>query len=291
MKRILIILLLVFLVGCGKKTYKITLSENLSLVDTTINLEKVSDNKELEIQIHVPEGKTFESILINGSEKELQISDNFTFKVTVKEQLNIEVTFIDTYITSISFLESDHFSFDINEFRLSDITFKAVDSNNEEFNLPLKREYLSLSDFLKLFVLGNHEITINYGNKELKAYIEITTTLPELVQDIIVYSIVDGNTHKFYVIGGFVSYELNITQNLTGEGTFLNQAGGILEYSYDRKTVTIIHTFGALKTGHHEVFHIRFDKEIDLTINLENCKFYNYDEELIELQNIKYYQR
>ena len=174
MKRILIILLLLFLVGC-EKTYKITLSDNLSLVDTTINLEKVSDNKELEIQIHVPEGKTFESILINGIKKELQISDNFTFKVTVKEQLNIEVTFIDTYISSISFLESNHFSFDINEFRLSDINFKATNSNNEEVVLPLKIEYLSLSDFLKLFALGNHEITINYGAKELKAYIEITT--------------------------------------------------------------------------------------------------------------------
>ncbi len=294
MKKILLLLMLLLLAGCDKKkTYQMTISENISLVDTSLDLTKIAENEEVELKITIPEGKTLNELLINGVDKKALLDENLIIKLTVTEEINISVTFVDTYIVSLSFLDDNaNFSFDIDEFRLSDISFKALDSNNESLDLTLKREHLKLTDFLKLFKTGNHEITINYANKELKAFVKLTTTNPEVVEDIIFYSILDNNTHKYYIIGNFVSYEVILSQNITKEGNVLNMAEGILKHAYNRRNLTIIHTFGSLKSGHNEVFHIRYDSEVKLSINLEDCSFYNYvEEELVKLEKVKYYQR
>lgn len=293
MRKILLFLLLLLLVGCDKKTYEITISENISLVDQSLNLGKISPNQEVELQVSIPDGKTLDKLLINGVDKKDLLNENLIIKVTVTEALNISVTFIDTYIVSISFPNDNNtFTFDIDEFRLSNISFKVLDSNNKTIDLTLKREHLSLTDFLKLFKVGDHEIKINYENQELIANVKLTSNNPSEVEDIIVYSILDGKTHKYYIIGNFVSYELNLTQSILSQGTILNMAGGILKHNYNRKNITIIHTFGALKSGHSEVFHIRYDSDIELNINIENCSFYNYnEEELVKIEHIKYYQR
>ena len=72
------------------------------------------------------------------------------------------------------------------------------------------------------------------------------------------------------MIGGFVSYELNITQNLTNEGTFLNQAGGILE-CYIRKTHNHSYIW-RLKDRHHEVFILDLIRD-ESYFNLETANF------------------
>ena len=293
MKKLWILFLFIFLVSCQKQTYKVILPEHVTVSDETINLDKVPRGKELTLTINLPFHHELVSITVNGTEK-IDSLEGINLKVRITSETNIQVTF-HPLEESLSFENNEQsFTFDLDTFRLEHIRL-AYDSKDGRGNIPLKKEYLSEEDFLKLFTTGDYFITINYKGLTLETLIKMRSvfTQPKL-PEVTVYSlkeVLDSvTTYTFYTIGSYVSYTISFNPNMNLKPV-VSYTDGIFGSNYKDSIFTAIHTFGELRSGSNQIFKVEFNGLVDFQYVNQMCEFLTLTTELETISDVRYYQR
>lgn len=190
---------------------------------------------------------------------------------------------------SIAFEGGNTFSFDIETFKLDDITF-TLNEGGKKTTIPLSKNHLTDEDFLKLLSVGTHELKITHDNMTLDVVITLTGQTPA-DYDVMLYSLKEGDKYVFYTMGTYVSYELHLAQSTNKEGNISNETEGIFDGGYKDGYLAVIHSFGKAVSTHQKVFSVSYDKDVSQTFTLEKMIFYRFDETLFEIKNVIYYQR
>ncbi len=139
-KRLLSILLIglsfVFLVSCGKKTYSLTLPNEISA--NYSDLTSIAANSEIVLTVHEPEAKLLDKLVING--KTVLVTNN-TYSFIINGDTTVEVRFKD---------EFPHYSLTLPENVSADVVnLKKIKENSEvelTVSVPRKKEL----DYLKI---------------------------------------------------------------------------------------------------------------------------------------------
>lgn len=294
MKKLWILFFLMFLTSCQKPTYKLTLSSHLVVEDENINLDKIAKGSEITITINTPFHHEITSVMVNGTEKKEEVV-GVNLKVLITTNTTVDVTF-RALDEALSFENSEpSFTFDLDDFRLEHIRL-VYDSIEGREIIPLKKEFLNDEDFLKLFTTGDYFININYKGFTLEALIKMRSTFTQTTApSVILYSlkeVVDSKViYTFYTIGSYVSYTLSINPNMNITPD-VSYEGGVFGTNDKDSIYTIVHSFGEVRTGSHEVFKLEYmNKEVTYQYVKQLCEFLTFTTEIKQIEDVRYYQR
>lgn len=194
----------------------------------------------------------------------------------------------------------DSLTFDLNEFRLSDLQLEIRYSDGTNKLIEANKEMLSNDDFESLLLAGPKFIELLYNKKSYEVLVNLTSDdILIRLPNVAVYSLeeeVDGKkVFTFYSIGSgnYVSLETElIFEGLNGDIVVDNYLDGLFSKEEGENNLTIIYSFGKNVTGFNKLFSITVDEASSIDYNFSNSNIYKFEDgTVLKDDNARFYHR